>query len=342
MAPHRAPVDGGFDMTQPNLRWVAPAALAFTLAACAPALPFGSRNLPTERVTLPSGELCAYAGDGATLAFDGDRLSWTCEVAPSGPRGLFGAPVVVGETNVSWRLGTTARRADGAGFELASVESVDARVARVTLAGGESCAFAGEGATLAFDGQRVNYTCDGDLVLIGPLTADARGLLARSATLDRDGEAFVVRQQRTVRVREVRLAGIGDTVTAVDDEDAEEKAEVAHAPLLGTTWTLQRIRFADGSERVPEDPTRFTLTLAADGSAALQVDCNRAAGRFDLDDARLSFGPLAATRAYCGPDSLDETYLEQIAIVVGYRFEDGALLLTTSMDVALLVFAPLN
>jgi len=351
-------------MTRFYARAVAALLVALGASACAPLFGGAGAGEATGLVTLPSGEVCGYAGEGATLAFNGLRLSWTCEVAPSGPRGLFGEPVVLGETNVSWRIGSTARRADGAGFELARLESVDARVVRFTTITGSSCAFAGEGATLAFGGDRVNYTCDGDDVAIGALTGDARGLSATIGTLERSDDAFALRRPRSVRIRTVELQDASmawvpeaTTVTATEPEGDAEKADeatadetaasqapaaVAHAPLLGTTWALERILFMDDSELLPVDPADYTVTLGADGSAALQVDCNRGIGRFELDGASLSFSPFATTRAFCGPGSLEQRYLEQIAIVVSYAFDDGALVLATSMDSSLLFFRPLD
>jgi len=333
-------------MTRLYARAVAMLMVALGASACAPLFGGDGSGNATALVTLPSGEVCGYAGGGATLAFDGLRLSWTCEVAPSGPRGLLGEPVVLGDTTVSWRLGSTARRSDGAGFELARLESIDARVVRFTTVTGSTCTFAGEGATLAFAGDRVNYTCDGDAVAIGALKGDARGLSATIGTLERTDETFELRRPRTVRIRTVELQ---DPATAwvPPATDVEAVADVSeddapHAQLLGTTWSLERIQFMDGTERVPSEPEGYTLTLGADGSAALKIDCNRGIGRFALDGERLSFAAFATTRAFCGPGSLEQPFLEQIAIVVSYQFDDGALVLATSMDSSLLYFRPLD
>ena len=343
-------------MTRFYARAAAAVMVALGASACAPLFGGAGAGEATGLVTLPSGEVCGYAGEGATLVFDGLRLSWTCEVAPSGPRGLFGEPVVLGDTNVSWRIGSTARRADGAGFELARLESVDARVVRFTTITGSSCAFAGEGATLAFGGERVNYTCDGDDVAVGPLTGDARGLSATIGTLERADDGFTLRRPRSIRIRTVELqdpsaAWVPEATTVVAATDADAAAETsdetaseeaAHAPLLGTTWALERISLMDDSEVLPVDPADYTLTLGADGSVSLQIDCNRGIGRFELDGPSLSFSPFATTRAFCGPGSLEQRYLEQIAIVVSYLFDDGALVLATSMDSSLLYFRPLD
>jgi heat shock protein HslJ len=343
-------------MTRFYARVAAAVMVALGASACAPLFGGAGAGEATGLVTLPSGEVCGYAGEGATLVFDGLRLSWTCEVAPSGPRGLFGEPVVLGDTNVSWRIGSTARRADGAGFELAGLESVDARVVRFTTITGSSCAFAGEGATLAFGGDRVNYTCDGDDVAVGPLTGDARGLSATIGMLESADDGFTLRRPRSIRIRTVELqdpsvawvpeattvAAATDAAEAVEPSDETVSEEAAHAPLLGTTWALERILFMDDSEVLPVDPADYTLTLGADGSVSLQIDCNRGIGRFELDGPSLSFSPFATTRAFCGPGSLEQRFLEQIAIVVSYLFDDGALVLATSMDSSLLYFRPLD
>jgi len=317
-------------------------ALPLVLAACAPVL--GLVGGPTQTVVLPGGEVCGFAGEGATLAFDGVRLGWTCDVAPTGPRGLFGAPTVVRDVDVYWRIGTTARRADGAGFELARLEAVEARVARLELSTGETCAFAGEGATMAFDGRRVHYTCDGDVVLVGPLATDERGLLATRATLLPRAGGFELRRERLVRVRSAILGDVADAAaTPAAPTPAAPTPGVAggHAPLLGTTWALQRIRLANGSELIPSDPALYTLALGADGSVALRADCNRGAGRFELDGERLTFAPFATTRAACPPGSLEQPYLAQLGSALAYAFEGGRLVVTTAPEASRLEFEPL-
>jgi heat shock protein HslJ len=332
-------------------------ALPFALVACAPVL--GVVGGPTESVVLPNGEVCGHAGGGATLAFDGQRLAWTCDVGETGPRGLFGAPVVVRETDVSWRLATTARRADGAGFELDRIDTVDARVARLELASGEMCAMAGEGATLAFGGRRVHYTCGGDVVLVGGLTSDDRGLLARRAVLTRRGDVPELGREGVVRVRSVVLEPV-DAAAAAEALEATEAAaaatlpaapaatdaatqpaEVGPAPLLGTVWSLELIRFANGTELVPREPGLYTLLLGPDGSVALRVDCNQGAGRFEVDAERLFFAPFATTRAACPPGTLDQDYLVQLGSAATYQLADDQLVVITT-EATQLHFVPLR
>jgi heat shock protein HslJ len=324
--------------------------LPFALIACAPVL--GVVGGPTESVVLPNGEVCGHAGGGATLAFDGQRLAWTCDVGETGPRGLFGAPVVVRETDVSWRLATAARRADGAGFELDRIDTVDARVARLELGSGETC----EAATLEIAGRRVLYTCGGDVVVVG-LTADERGLLARRAVVTSRGDVPELGREGVVRVRSVVLepvdaaAPLEATATApaapaapaepAAAVPAAEPAVAGPAPLLGTVWSLELIRFVNGTELVPREPGLYTLLLGPDGSVALRVDCNQGAGRFEVDAERLFFAPFATTRAACPPGTIDQDFLVQLGSAATYQLADDELTVITT-EATELHFVPLR
>lgn len=177
-------------------------ALLLAAAACAPRV--RTPEPVTATVVLPSLERCLHAGRGATLAFDGERLGWTCESPVDAPRGLVGQPVVQDGVDVTWRLIASERDDDGA-FVVERDEVVQARAVQLVLATGETCAFAGLGATLAFDGERVNYTCPDDVVVVGDLIADANGLLAVRGTLERrDGVSRLV-EPLAVRVISLTL-----------------------------------------------------------------------------------------------------------------------------------------
>jgi hypothetical protein len=182
------------------------AALAMLAAACAPRFVIGDDTY-TATVVLPAQERCLYAADGATLTFDGRRLDWTCESPAEAPRGLLGAPIVTAGVNVSWRLVATARAVDGGGYVIVNEELVQGRASQLTLATGETCLFSGEGATMAFDQGRVNYACGGDVVVVGDLRSDPRGLVALRGSLVRaDGlEPFRLANPRLERVTSVTL-----------------------------------------------------------------------------------------------------------------------------------------
>ncbi|WP_417724352.1 META domain-containing protein [Salipiger sp.] len=111
--------------------------------------------------------------------------------------------------------------------------------------------------------------------------------------------------------------------------------------LAGTTWELLEIRGMDGTLSTPTTEARYSIAFSADGSVALQADCNRGIGFWTSSaEGNLTFGLIAATRALCSPGSLSETYLEQFEWVRTYTIENYHLFLATMADGSILEFAP--
>ena len=111
--------------------------------------------------------------------------------------------------------------------------------------------------------------------------------------------------------------------------------------LADTQWRLVKIMEMDDSTHVPDDPAKYTLAFAADGSVASQADCNRGSGSWTSTKApQLQFGPIAATQALGGPDSISEVYLAQFQWVRSYTMRDGHLFLATMADGSIIEFAP--
>jgi hypothetical protein len=102
---------------------------------------------------------------------------------------------------------------------------------------------------------------------------------------------------------------------------------------------------ATGSLR-PQERSDYTLTLNADGTAALQLDCNRASGTWTAEPAadtvsgNFQFGPLATTLAACPPPSIGEQVASQLQWVRGYLIRDGRLNLSLMADGGILVGEP--
>jgi len=113
--------------------------------------------------------------------------------------------------------------------------------------------------------------------------------------------------------------------------------------LAGTSWRLVRIQSMDDTEYVPEDRSKYTLALQADGGAAIRADCNRGKGTYTAESpSRLQFGPIASTKALCPPDSLHDVYLRQFEWVRSYVLKDGHLYLATMADGAIIEFEPIS
>ena len=103
-----------------------------------------------------------------------------------------------------------------------------------------------------------------------------------------------------------------------------EMTLAAYDPLAGTTW--QWVETSDGTAVSVSE--KYTITVKADGTVAIQVDCNRASGGYALDGDALTIqiGPM--TLAECGQGSLYNEFVSQLGTVKSYTLgADGALIL---------------
>lgn len=98
----------------------------------------------------------------------------------------------------------------------------------------------------------------------------------------------------------------------------------------------------------PANPEQYNMTLNADGTVNLQLDCNRAAGAWSAqassaESGSFTFtGPLVMTRAMCPPGSLDERIAREAQFVRSYLLRDGNLYLSLFADGGIQVWSPLE
>lgn len=123
-------------------------------------------------------------------------------------------------------------------------------------------------------------------------------------------------------------------------------------PLAGSRWLLVALASMDDAQGTarPADPARYTLAFGADGSAALQLDCNRGNAGWQATPATndtpgrrsgsLQFTALASTRAMCPPGSLAPQLARALPFVRSYLLVDGQLHLSLLADGGILSWAP--
>lgn len=110
--------------------------------------------------------------------------------------------------------------------------------------------------------------------------------------------------------------------------------------LNGTTWQLHSIQATVEEQPVliVEHPERYTLSFHDDGRLSLRLDCNRGTGRWQAtpsasgDSGQLTFGPIAMTRMFCPPPSLDTRVARDLGFVRSYLLRDGNLQLNLMAD----------
>jgi para-nitrobenzyl esterase len=117
----------------------------------------------------------------------------------------------------------------------------------------------------------------------------------------------------------------------------------AISDLGGTAWQLVQFQSGDGTVLTPDDPTKYTIALTAEGQVSLRIDCNRGRGTWTSEEPnQLVFGPIATTRAMCPPSELYDRVVRDLPFVRSYVLQDGHLFLSLLADGGIYEFEPMN
>jgi len=101
---------------------------------------------------------------------------------------------------------------------------------------------------------------------------------------------------------------------------------------IGPIWRWQGTTLSNGTSITVADPSRYTLQLRPDGSVAVKADCNQVSGTYVLNGNSLTITLGPSTLAACPPDSQADVYVQQLGAVVGYVYDNGALILNLRAD----------
>jgi heat shock protein HslJ len=127
---------------------------------------------------------------------------------------------------------------------------------------------------------------------------------------------------------------------------SEASAQTLPDSLAGTAWRLIEFRSPEDDTSMLRPPTAslYTMTLAANGTVTMRLDCNRASGTWTASAAggSFGFGELRMTRAVCQQPSLDTQIARHAEYVSSYRIRDGLLYLSLSADGGTYVWEPLR
>jgi heat shock protein HslJ len=149
------------------------------------------------------------------------------------------------------------------------------------------------------------------------------GAYATSTTLPPGGGAWALR-------------GTAGSVTVTP---SSTPATTAPPSLVGPLYRWQQTVLSTGQSMTPANPSNYTLQLAADGTAAAQVDCNRASGTYTVSGSSLSLNFLTTTLAACPAGSLGDQYLQQLNSVTSFSFQGGQLILQLAANSGTMRFA---
>lgn len=118
--------------------------------------------------------------------------------------------------------------------------------------------------------------------------------------------------------------------------------------LADTQWRLLEFQSMDDAVGVKrtDDPSKYTMQLHKDGTVTMKLNCNVAKGTWiaeagqDPSSGRLNFGPLATTKAFCPPPSMDQHVSMQIPYIRSYLLKDERLYLSLMADGGIYVWEP--
>jgi heat shock protein HslJ len=110
--------------------------------------------------------------------------------------------------------------------------------------------------------------------------------------------------------------------------------------LTGTTWQLRSIQSMDDTKPTItlEQPELYTLHFQNNNLVSLRLDCNRGSSSWQATPSssgasgQLTFGPIAMTRMFCPPPSLDNRVARDLSFVRSYLLRDGNLHLSLMAD----------
>jgi heat shock protein HslJ len=181
-------------------------------------------------------------------------------------------------------------------------------------------------------GRSVDFACeDGNRLTVvfagGAATAtDAHGRVVHLAQQESgsgilyEGEGYALR-------------GKGDDIDWTMADGNALACSTSQSPLAGSRWELVEFRGADGKVEKPTDPTKYVLELIVGGRLAMQLDCNRATGRWQARSTGPGGGAItlnapAMTRAMCPGPSWDTRLAADLASAQTYTLEADRLTVT--------------
>ena len=145
----------------------------------------------------------------------------------------------------------------------------------------------------------------------------------------KEGNADLIRIVRTLSG--VAVMALGLAACALAEEDTDEQA----ARVYGHTWIAEEVAGLPVAAGV--EPS---LTVEPDGKVSGNGGCNGYFGSVIIDGEAMSFGNIGATRMAC-PDpamSQEDRLLRALDSTLGYRLQDGNLVLLDGAGAALVRF----
>ncbi|MBW2198948.1 MAG: META domain-containing protein [Deltaproteobacteria bacterium] len=159
-----------------------------------------------------------------------------------------------------------------------------------------------------------------------PIYAEVRGRL-----MDRAAEGFAANYDGQIVIESIVLLRIKQK------EDCGP-AKLSIADITGMEWKWQQTRYNNDQQARPQDPSRYTVLFRPDGTLNIRADCNRAGGKYAIQTSALTVEVTHSTRAACPPDSLEQTFLQNLNSAAIYFMKEGQLYIDLKYDTGTMKF----
>ncbi|HUV16982.1 MAG TPA: META domain-containing protein [Ilumatobacteraceae bacterium] len=118
----------------------------------------------------------------------------------------------------------------------------------------------------------------------------------------------------------------GETLTLASGDTTMTLDELQPSTLVDTTWTVTGTVANEAVSSVPMDATA-SITIADDGTVAVDTGCNTGSGSVEVGDDTLTFGPIATTKMACPPEQteLETSVLSVLQGEVTYTIDGDSL-----------------
>lgn len=129
----------------------------------------------------------------------------------------------------------------------------------------------------------------------------------------------------------------------VDATGAENLPVIPTPPLpnnlTGRTWRWLNTTTPAQTVR-PDDPNRYTIEFLADGTAAIQADCNRVVAAYTTDGQSLTITPGPTTLVLCPAGSRGDLFVQQLSNAAIHFFQGGELYIDMAASGGTMRFSP--
>ena len=103
-------------------------------------------------------------------------------------------------------------------------------------------------------------------------------------------------------------------------------------------WVWSHMVDAKGQKIIPQDPSRFVLTLSSEGKLTSTTDCNTVSGSFVMSENIINIGPLTLTEMGCTGEMLESTYASSLSSISSYSITNNKLIFTLIQNKGSMVF----